>query len=117
MSPNEISDPGGDMSSFHTRIDLHDATSLDYIDLNNAMIERGFQRTMLGADRRVQHLSQAQYLFHSNGSGLDERERINFLAVQSINAIKKVGSVVTVETGFVSPSIGDVDRYRQRAFV
>lgn len=88
------------MRSFHTRIDLLDGTPEDYQVLHQAMRECGFSRTMLGADRRVLHLSQVQYLFHSASEAPAERERINTLALQSAESTSKLASIVTIETEF-----------------
>jgi len=88
------------MRSFHTRIDLLDGTPADYQMLHQAMQEYGFSRTMLGADRRVSHLSQVQYVFHSASDAPAERERVNTLAIQGVGTTRKPASIVTVETEF-----------------
>ncbi|HUI90827.1 MAG TPA: hypothetical protein VLX68_01140 [Chitinivibrionales bacterium] len=49
------------MATFMTRVELHDATYMDYESLHSAMQREGFTRTILAADGNTYILPTAEY--------------------------------------------------------
>jgi len=86
------------MASFHTRIDLYGANPHDYAALHATMQAQGFHRKAAPSTPRFYASSAAQYAFDTDLCGVEERERINALAMHAVNTLGRLGSIVTIES-------------------
>ena len=70
------------MSSFTTRMVIHEGTWNDYDNLHREMGARGFSRTIKSDTGKVYHLPDAEYDFSGNAT----REQVRALAEQAARA-------------------------------
>ena len=82
------------MSSFTTRVELHDATYGDYMKLHEAMRKKGFSQLITSDSGNMYHLPTAEY----DISGNFNRSEILDLAKESIKLSGRSGAVLVTET-------------------
>jgi hypothetical protein len=66
------------MSSFNTRIELHQANYQDYVNLHSYMAQEGYTTTIRGDDGATYHLPTAEYNLVANctiAEALDKAQR------------------------------------------
>ena len=68
------------MSTFVTRVELHNANGEDYVRLHQAMAAQGFARTIMGSDGKRYHLPTAEYHFNGLASTDDVRNKASTAA-------------------------------------
>ena len=84
------------MASFTVRVELHDATWIDYDELHKAMNLKAFSRTIVGSDGIRYKLPDAEYYTTANMTKTQVLER----ARQAANTTgKSYGVFVTESSG------------------
>lgn len=81
------------MGSFITRVELHDATYQNYVQLHEFMRQEGFTTTIQGNDGFDYHLPPAEYHLSANRTAQQVRE----LASHAADKTRKQSSVFTSE--------------------
>jgi hypothetical protein len=81
------------MASYITRVELHNASERDYINLHEAMRQQGFSRTITSDQGVVYNLPPAEYYFYGTISRLDVLER----AKRAATLTRREAEIVVVE--------------------
>ncbi len=82
------------MTSFTTRVELHDATWSDYENLHKQMKQQGFSQTIRSDDGIVYDLPPAEYNMVANITRNDVIER----AKTAVAATKNSGAILVTES-------------------
>lgn len=83
------------MSRFTTRVELHNATYQDYVNLHAYMSQEGFTNTLRGDDGTLYHLPPAEYELNANFTAAQVRDKARKAAART----QKSYAVVAVERG------------------
>jgi hypothetical protein len=63
------------MATFLTRVELHDATYQNYVELHGFMAQEGYSTTIRGGDGKVYQLPPAEYHLAADCTIEEARER------------------------------------------
>jgi hypothetical protein len=82
------------MTSYTTRVELHDAVSGDYTKLHVEMKKQGFKQTITGSDGKVYNLPTAEY----NYIGDKTLSQVKEAAKLAAGTVKKSFGILVTES-------------------
>lgn len=84
------------MSEFTVRVELHDATWENYLDLHKKMASKGFTTTVTDMNGGVAKMPMAEYNISSNSTMVQIRDLANLIAK---SVVSKCAILVTQSAG------------------